>query len=163
MDRAGTNTETSAHERSPTHLAFELGDDIDGAWWPHTSSVARELPDLIDALRQPLGDIVDISVNWSPLDGAPDLNALNHRGNAAVRCGNPPSTRHDHHRQSRARDSWSCRVRPHSARRHVAASSRRWRLLGMHQDTHAFRTAEDIVLAARAEHPIFARLASGSA
>jgi hypothetical protein len=33
-------------------LAAELGGSLDGAWWPHTASIGRELPDLIDALRQ---------------------------------------------------------------------------------------------------------------
>jgi hypothetical protein len=36
-------------------------------------------------------------------------------------------------------------------------------VFSVHRDTDAFRTAEDIVLAARAEHPMFARSASGSA
>jgi hypothetical protein len=34
-------------------LAFELGGDLDGAWWPHTASIARELPGLIGALHRP--------------------------------------------------------------------------------------------------------------
>lgn len=57
-------------------LAGSLGGDIDGAWWPHTASVAGELPDLIEALHRPLGEIVDISVNWSSRDGAPDLSSM---------------------------------------------------------------------------------------
>ena len=65
-------------------LASELGDGLDGAWWPHTASIARELPDLIDALREPLGQIIDIGLNWSPLEGVPDLDLLNKRGVAAT-------------------------------------------------------------------------------
>ena len=42
-------------------LAQQLGAEIDGAWWPYTASVAGELPGLIEALRPPLGEIVDIS------------------------------------------------------------------------------------------------------
>ena len=61
-------------------LATELGDGLDGAWWPHTASIARELPDLIEALREPLGQVVDIGLNWSPLEGVPDLDLLNRRG-----------------------------------------------------------------------------------
>ena len=57
-------------------LASQLGGDLDGAWWPQTPSEARELPDLIDALREPLGEVIDIAVNWSPLDGVPDLDSL---------------------------------------------------------------------------------------
>jgi hypothetical protein len=55
-------------------LAFELGGDLDGAWWPHTASVAQELPELIGALVPRLGQIVDISVNWSALSGSPNLD-----------------------------------------------------------------------------------------
>jgi hypothetical protein len=65
-------------------LASELGNGLDGAWWPHTASIARELPDLIDALREPLGQVLDIGLNWSPLEGVPDLDLLNRRGVAAT-------------------------------------------------------------------------------
>lgn len=65
-------------------LASKLGDGLDGAWWPHSVSIARELPDLIEALREPLGQIVDIGLNWSPLEGVPDLDVLNRRGIAAT-------------------------------------------------------------------------------
>lgn len=68
-------------------LASELGDPLDGAWWPHSSSIARELPDLIDLLNQPLGDIVDIGVNWSSLAGLPNLDSMNWRGNSVVSVG----------------------------------------------------------------------------
>src|SRR5450631_314590 len=63
---------------SPVRLALatELGAPLDGAWWPHTASVARELPELIDALSARLGEIIAISVNWSSLEGSPDLDAL---------------------------------------------------------------------------------------
>ena len=58
-------------------LAFELGGDLDGAWWPHTASVAHELPQLTDALFTRLGRIIDMSVNWSSLAGSPDFDSLN--------------------------------------------------------------------------------------
>ena len=58
-------------------LAFELGGDLDGAWWPHTASLASELPELTDALFTRLGRVIDISVNWSSLAGSPDLDSLN--------------------------------------------------------------------------------------
>jgi hypothetical protein len=57
-------------------LATLLGGDIDGAWWPHTASVAGELPELIEALHRPLGEIIDISINWSSTERAPDLNSM---------------------------------------------------------------------------------------
>ena len=65
-------------------LASELGDGLNGAWWPHTASIARELPDLIEALSEPLGKVIDIGLNWSPLEGVPDLDLLNRRGVAAT-------------------------------------------------------------------------------
>ena len=59
-------------------LATLLGGDIDGAWWPHTASVAGELPELIAALHRPLGEIIDISINWSSTVGVPDLNSISY-------------------------------------------------------------------------------------
>jgi hypothetical protein len=57
-------------------LAQQLGADIDGAWWPYTGSVAGELPDLIEVLHRPLGEIVDICVNWSAAEGGADLSSI---------------------------------------------------------------------------------------
>lgn len=57
-------------------LHTKLGADIDGAWWPHTSSVAAELPELIGALHRTLGEIVDININWAATECAPDLNSM---------------------------------------------------------------------------------------
>lgn len=57
-------------------LAQPSDDDIDGAWWPHTGSVAGELPELIEVLHRPLGEIVDICINWSATAGALDLNSV---------------------------------------------------------------------------------------
>ncbi|CAM4242477.1 hypothetical protein MB901379_01276 [Mycobacterium basiliense] len=58
-------------------LAPELGAPLDGAWWPHSASIARELPELVDALAGRLGNVLAISVNWSSLESSPDLDALN--------------------------------------------------------------------------------------
>ncbi|WP_326548087.1 DUF5994 family protein [Mycolicibacterium sp. ND9-15] len=57
-------------------LARSLGSDIDGAWWPHTGSVAGELPELIETLHKTLGEIVDIRVNWAATEGALDYNSI---------------------------------------------------------------------------------------
>jgi hypothetical protein len=65
-------------------LSSGLGDGLDGAWWPHSASIARELPELIDAVRARLGRVIDIGLNWSPLEGVPDLDLLNRRGVAAT-------------------------------------------------------------------------------
>jgi hypothetical protein len=58
-------------------LAIQLGSPLDGAWWPHTTSISAELPELVDALSTRLGEIVDISINWSSLESSPDLDAAN--------------------------------------------------------------------------------------
>ena len=62
---------------SPVRLSLStvLGGDIDGAWWPRTGSLASELPDLIDILHAPLGEIIDIDINWSATAAAPILDA----------------------------------------------------------------------------------------
>ncbi|MGO9153197.1 DUF5994 family protein [Mycobacterium sp.] len=61
-------------------LATLLGSDIDGAWWPRTASVARELPELIEALHRPLGEIIHISINWSSTERAADLDSMSYGG-----------------------------------------------------------------------------------
>lgn len=68
-------------------LARDLGADIDGAWWPHTGSVAGELPGLIAALHPALGEIFDISVNWSETDAVPDLNTMRNGARSLPGCG----------------------------------------------------------------------------
>lgn len=68
-------------------LARALGGDIDGAWWPHSASVANELPELIRALHRPLGEIVDIKINWQPSDAAPDLDSMSHDAKSVPRWG----------------------------------------------------------------------------
>ncbi|KHO24745.1 DUF5994 family protein [Mycolicibacterium setense] len=57
-------------------LARQLGADIDGAWWPHTASVASELPELVEVLHPALGEVVDIRVNWSAAQGQLDLDSI---------------------------------------------------------------------------------------
>jgi hypothetical protein len=57
-------------------IATSLGGDIDGAWWPRAASVAAELPELVEALHRTLGEIVDIRVNWSATESAPDLSSM---------------------------------------------------------------------------------------
>jgi Family of unknown function (DUF5994) len=62
----------------PVRLALSgrSGADIDGAWWPHTGSVAHELPGLIECLHKPLGEILDIAINWSVAEGPLDLDTI---------------------------------------------------------------------------------------
>ena len=61
-------------------LATQLGGDIDGAWWPHTSSVANELPELIEALHRPRGEINHIGINWSSTERSDDLDSMSYGG-----------------------------------------------------------------------------------
>jgi len=55
-------------------LTNDLGQDIDGAWWPRTDRIGGELPELVVALSARLGDITGITVNWPHLERPPDLN-----------------------------------------------------------------------------------------
>jgi Family of unknown function (DUF5994) len=57
-------------------LATTLGGDIDGAWWPHTASEAQELPELIGSLHKPLGEIIEICINWPATEGPIDLESI---------------------------------------------------------------------------------------
>lgn len=145
---------------SPVRLtmASELGHDIDGAWWPRTASIAGELPELIDALRSRLGQVVDISVNWSSLEGPPDLDALNGRGIPA-NAGREIR----HHRLmavigSQARANLlvvPCRTTPALAvmvLRKAAALA----ILPIELETEASLTADVIVRAARSESALSA-------
>ena len=141
---------------SPTRvtLASVLGDDdLDGAWWPHTASVARELPELIDALCERLGPIIDIGVNWSAFDGVLDLDSLTRRGIDAI-----PGWKARHQRVMTVTGSYAranllvvpCRTTTALAVM-VLRQAAGLPILPSHMDTPAYRAADDIVRAARAE------------
>jgi Family of unknown function (DUF5994) len=141
---------------SPTRLTLAAvlsDDDLDGAWWPHTTSIARELPELIDALGDRLGQIIDICVNWSAFDGALDLDSLSRRGVDAI-----PGSKARHQRVMTVTGSDAranllvvpCRTTTALAvmvLRQAAALP----ILSSHVVTPAYRAADDIVRAARAE------------
>jgi hypothetical protein len=55
-------------------LASRLGNKIDGAWWPRTGLISRELTELVSVLDVRLGQVIDINVNWSALQRQHDLN-----------------------------------------------------------------------------------------
>lgn len=57
-------------------IARQSVSPLDGAWWPYTGSVAGELPGLIEALHRPLGEVVDIRVNWSATQGTLDFDSI---------------------------------------------------------------------------------------
>lgn len=57
-------------------IAEVLGGDIDGAWWPRTAAMARELPNLIEALHPTLGDVLGIDINWTVNSPTPQLSTM---------------------------------------------------------------------------------------
>jgi Family of unknown function (DUF5994) len=133
-------------------LAIELGEGLDGAWWPHTASVARELPELIGALSARLGEILDISVNWSSLAGCPALDAVKRASMA------DPVRVTSHHRLMMITGSQGsanllvvpCRTSSALAVM-VLRQAATLNIIHAERDTEAFRIADDIVTAARAE------------
>jgi hypothetical protein len=140
--------------RSPVRftLASTLGSGLDGAWWPHTVSIARELSDLTDAVRKPLGKVIDIAVNWSPLQGVPNFDLLNRRG--AVQGGDSRHLRVITITGSRAKAHLL--VVPCGTSMALAVMVLRQaadlHVMYAHQHTEAFHTAGVIVRAARAQH-----------
>lgn len=74
---AGVTNAAGPHRAaSPVRLtlASRLGNTIDGAWWPRTGQISRELTELVSVLDTRLGQIIDIDVNWSSLQRQPDLS-----------------------------------------------------------------------------------------
>jgi Family of unknown function (DUF5994) len=69
---------TAAERRLPNSvrltLAGQLGNDIDGAWWPRTGLISRELHQLVSLLDVRLGQVIDINVNWSALQNQQNLD-----------------------------------------------------------------------------------------
>ena len=107
-------------------LASELGGALDGAWWPHTSSVARELSELDRRPRERWAKSSISASTGRPLEGVPDLDSLHRRGNAAIPGREARQQRVMTVTGSRARARLlvvPCRDH-HSPRCHAAASSR---------------------------------------
>lgn len=78
VDTTARMAGTAADRRSASPvrltLAAGLGNEIDGAWWPRTGLISRELSELISILEVRLGQIIDINVNWSALQNQPNLD-----------------------------------------------------------------------------------------
>ncbi len=140
---------SAAGERRPVTpvrltLALRLGHDIDGAWWPRTARIARELPELIAVLRTRLGEIIDIKVNWSSLQGPPKLDSYGWEA------------KHQHVMTISGRNgSANLLVVPYRTGTALAVMVLR-RAAGLpidpiHLDTPAYRTADSIVRAARTQ------------
>jgi hypothetical protein len=139
-------------------LALELGTSLDGAWWPRTASIARELPELIDALFTRLGEIIAINVNWSSLEGSPVLDGLN-------RAKTADSGRIiGHQRLMMVTGSLAsanllvvpCRT-PSALAVMVLRQAATLPIYPVESGTQEFRVGEDVVRAARAESTVCAR------
>ncbi len=144
-------------------LANELGEGLDGAWWPRTASVARELPELIGALSSRLGEIVDISVNWSPLEGCPQFDAVK-RASLADPAGVTWHQRLMMITGSKASANLlvvPCRTSSTLAVM-VLRQAATLDIVRAERDSAAFRFADDIVRAARAESAVCAQRLRGT-
>jgi uncharacterized protein DUF5994 len=125
-------------------LASRLGNEIDGAWWPRTGVISRELPELVSVLDARLGPIIDINVNWSSLQRPPDLNWDGWR------------SIHQHVMTVGGRDARAnLLIVPHRTGTALAVLVLR-RAAGLpiypaHRDSRAFQTADCIVRVARGE------------
>lgn len=139
-------------------LAVELGGDLDGAWWPRTASVARELPELIGGLWARLGDITAISVNWSALEGSPYFDALKQ-----AKAANPERVIGHHRMMSVTGTGTSANLLVIPCRTSGALAVMVLRcaatlpVLPVDRETPAFQTADQIVRAARVESALCAR------
>jgi hypothetical protein len=138
-------------------LAMELGEPLDGAWWPRTASLAHELPELIDALCLRLGEIIAISVNWSSWEGSADLGALTRATTA------DPAGIIIHQRLMMVTGSQALAnllVIPSRTSSPLAIMVLRQAatlpILPIEQDTPEFHASSDIVRAARAESAVCA-------
>ena len=136
----------SRRTASPVRLTLcgQLGRRVDGAWWPHSNRLAVELPELVGVLHERLGEVVDISVNWSLSENLPDLNSR--------------------HWQNKHQHLMAITGRAASANLLIIPSLTPGTLAGLllriaaglplsaaHQDTPLFRTAAEIVDAARGD------------
>jgi hypothetical protein len=139
-------------------LAQQLGSDIDGAWWPHTGVVARELPELIEVLHKPLGEIVEICVNWSASEAAVDLSSM--VTGARWRHGEP-RRRFRLMMIAGRQGSTKLLVVPHVTPQALGIMVMRCAAAGpraaSQRDTDLYETAESVVRAARDESSSWAR------
>ena len=133
-------------------LAQRLGGDIDGAWWPHTGLVAGELPELIEVLHRPLGEIVDICINWSATEAAVDLSSV------VTGARWQPTDRRRCHRLMAVSGRTACAkllVIPHLTSRELGAMVMRCAaarsIAPSERNTAEYETAELVLQAAREE------------
>jgi hypothetical protein len=143
--RVVTNA-TSRRTASPVRLTLsgQLGRRVDGAWWPHSNRLARELPELVGVLHGRLGDVVDISVNWSLSENLPDLNSRHWQN------------KHQHLMAITGRDASANlliipSLTPGTLANLLLRIAAGLPLSAAHQDTPLFRTAAEIIDAARGD------------
>ena len=136
-------------------LAHDLGEALDGGWWPHEASVGRELPGLTEALKSRLGKIVNIGVNWSTLSGMPNLDSFDWRGHSLISLQQARRQRVVTLTGKRATARLLLIPPKTSTALAVMLLRRAARLpiLSVHQDTEAFRIADEIVRATYTESP----------
>ncbi len=131
-------------------LASRLGNKIDGAWWPRTGLISRELTELVSVLDVRLGQVIDININWSSLQRQPDVNWDYWRGI------------HPHVMTVGGRDARATLlIVPHRTGTALAVMVLR-RAAGLpvyaaHRDSRAFQSAECIVRVAQGEQMFEAR------
>ncbi len=147
--RRGVTTPSVGEPRrtaSPVRLtlASRLGNKLDGAWWPRTGLISRELTELVSVLDARLGQVIDINVNWSSLQRQPDLNWDWWQG---IR----PHIMTIGGRDARAK----LLIVPHRTGTALAVMVLRQAaglpVYAAHRDSRAFQTAECIVRTARGE------------
>lgn len=160
---ASTYTIGAAGPRRPASpvrltLASRLGNKIDGAWWPRTGMISRELIELVTVLDARLGQISEIDVNWSSLQRQHDLNWDWWQG---IR----PHVMTVGGRDARA----TLLIVPHQTGTALAVMVLRQAaglpVYAAHRDSRAFQIAESIVRVARGERmfePRGARLANSA-
>ncbi|CAM2789405.1 hypothetical protein BST27_27630 [Mycobacterium intermedium] len=128
-------------------LASTLGRHIDGAWWPRSAAIGRELPQLVSLLGARLGEIVDIEVGWSASQAPPRLDVPGWEG------------MHQHVLTIIGRDaSANLLIVPHRTGTALAVMVLRVAaglpISPSHLDTHACRTANAVVHAARIQREL---------
>jgi uncharacterized protein DUF5994 len=131
-------------------LASRLGNKLDGAWWPRTGMISRELAELVSVLDARLGQISEIDVNWSSLQRQHDLNWDWWKGIQ-------PHVMTVGGRDARA----TLVIVPHRTGAALAVMVLRQAaglpVFEAHRDSRAFQVAESIVRVARGERMLEAR------
>jgi hypothetical protein len=119
---------------------------LDGAWWPHSRNLLRELPALTDVLDPLWGRITRIAVNPTHWPVIPRKVPVNGH---VVKTGRFKAKRHQHHLQLRSYriGCWDLLVIPPQTTATAAA-----RLMAAATDTALHLTASALIAADDATH-----------